>query len=901
MSATAESRRPSPEALLEEARREGRGRLKVFLGSSPGVGKTYAMLETARLMQKKGTDVVIGIVETHGRSDTQAMVDGFEILPPRTVEYRGRPFPELDVDGLIARRPKLALIDELAHSNIPGSRHVKRYQDVEDVLAAGIDVWTTLNVQHLESLNDVVVRITGVRVRETLPDSVLEKADEIELIDLPSDELLKRLEEGKIYLGEHAAQARENFFTQANLTALRELAMRAAAERIDLQMQSLLRRHKVQGPWPTRDRLLVCVGGNAVCKSLIRAAARLADLRGAQWIAVHVINSRANTLSNAVKDQIAETLRLAEELGGEAVTIPGENVAQEILTYARNRNVTQIVIARPQGPKLRHLFGKSVARALMFGAKDIEVAIVPADEARTQAREEEAATPDFGDWRGYVWALAAAAAATALGLALHAVLSVPNLAMIYLLAVLFVALRVGTVAATVSSVFSALAFNFFFTEPRFSFAMVRYQDIVTLALLLGGAIFTGRLGAQIRGQMDALRKTARRTSNLNEFSRKVAGAMGREEVLAAIVDHVNATMQCSCCAIVDPPLPRVIAAARRELGADYQFPEIDRAAAQWSWEHGQASGFATQTLPAAQWLFVPLRVSRRTVGLLGLNMRARRRPFSAGQKRLLDAISDQAAVALERVQLVQEVEDKRLAGEAEQLRSALLASVSHDLRTPLVSILGAASSLRSQGDKLAPAARGELLESIEEEAQRLNRFVQNLLDMTRLGHGKLDIKRAWCDLRDLLKRARERLARELAGLTVTIAADPGVPLVHVDPMLIEQVFVNVLENASKFSPRGGTVRVAVRQSADAVFVDMEDEGPGIPAQDRERVFDLFYRVESKDHIKPGTGLGLSICRGLLEAHGGSIQALPATMGSGTLIRMTLPRPAESGPHGPLHG
>lgn len=893
--------RPSPEALLEEARREGRGRLKIFLGAAPGVGKTFAMLEAARLMLKQGTDVVVGIVETHGRAETQALVGGFDVLPRRQMEYRGRRFEELDTDALIRRKPALALIDELAHTNVAGSRHVKRHQDVEDVLAAGIDVWTTLNVQHLESLNDVVARITGVRVRETLPDSVLDKADEIELIDLPSGELLKRLEEGKVYLGEHAKQARESFFTPANLTALRELAMRAAAERVDLQMQGLLRRHKVQGPWPTRDRLLVCVGGQAVGKSLVRAAARLADLRGAQWIAVHVINSRANTLPNAIKDQIAETLRLAESLGGEAVTIPGENVAQEILGFARGRNVTQIVIARPQGTNLRHLFGKSVARSLMFGAKDIEVTIVPAEEARSQARDEERAALNFGDWRGYVWAVAAAAAATASGMALRGTLGVPNLAMIFLLAVLFVALRVGTVAAAVSSVLSALAFNFFFTEPRFSFAMARYQDIVTLVLLLGGAVFTGRLGAQIRGQMDALRKTARRTSNLNEFSRKVAGAMGREEVLTAIVEHVNATMQCSCCVIVEAPLPRVIAAARRELGADYQFPEIDQAAARWSWEHGQVSGFATQTLPAAQWLFVPLRVSRRVVGLLGLNMRARRRPFSAGQRRLVDAIADQAAVALERVQLVQEVEDKRMAGEAEQLRSALLASVSHDLRTPLVSILGAASSLRAQGDKLAPAARGELLESIEDEAQRLNRFVQNLLDMTRLGHGKLELKRDWCDLRDLLKRARERLARELQGLTVTIAVDPGTPLVHVDPMLIEQVFVNVLENAVKFSPRGGTVRVSARQSPDAIIVDIEDEGPGIPAQDRERVFDLFYRVESKDHVKPGTGLGLSICRGLLEAHGGSIQALPASKASGTLVRVTLPRPDDTELRQQRHG
>lgn len=886
--------RSTPDVLLEEAQREGRGRLKIFLGAAPGVGKTFAMLETARLMQKQGADVVAGIVETHGRADTQALVDGFEVLPPRRMDYRGRQFAELDVDALVQRRPTLALIDELAHSNIPGSRHVKRYQDVEDVLAAGIDVWTTLNVQHLESLNDVVARITGVRVRETLPDTVLEKADEIELIDLPSGDLLKRLDEGKVYLGEHAQQARQSFFTPANLTALRELAMRAAAERIDLQMQSLLRRHAVQGPWPTRDRLLVCVGGSAVSKSLVRAAARLAGLRGVQWIAVHVINSRASTLPDAAKDRIAETLRMAEQLGGEAVTIPGENVAQEILRYARSRNATQIVIARPRGPRLRHLIGRSVARSLMFSAHDIEVSIVPWEDDRAPVAVEAAPGFSFGSWSDFAWALLAAACATGLGVALQGLVGVPNLAMIYLLAVLFIALRLGAAAAMVSAVSSVLAFNFFFTEPRFTLVMRHHQDIITLVLLLVGAVFAGRLGAQIKGQMEALRKTARRTTNLNEFSRKVAGAMGREEVLTAVVEHVQATMQCDCAVIVQPPSPRVLAAARRGLGADYQFPASAQAAAQWSWEHAQPSGFSTNTLPSSDWLFAPLRVSKRVVGLLALHMRERRRPFSAGQKRLLDAIADQAAVALERVLLVSAVEDKRLASETEQLRAALLASVSHDLRTPLVSILGAASSLRSQGDKLAPEARVELLETIEDEAGRLNRFVQNLLDMTRLGHGKLQLNRDWCDVRDLLMQARKHLSRELARVNVEIDSDPVPGLIHVDPMLIEQVFINVLDNAAKYSPRGGSVRVAIHRQPDALVVEIEDEGPGIPIEDRERIFDQFYRVQSKDHIKPGTGLGLSICRGLLEAHGGSIRALSRLSGAGTLIRITLPQPAEAG-------
>jgi len=890
---------PSPDVLLEEARSSGRGRLKIFLGAAPGVGKTYAMLETARLLARQGTDVVVGVVETHGRHDTQRLVDGLEILPPQQLTYRGRSFGELDVEALIERRPALALIDELAHSNIPGSRHLKRYQDVEDVLAAGIDVWSTLNVQHLESLNDVVTRISGVRVRETLPDTVLETATEIELIDLPTDELLKRLDGGKIYLGELAQRAREHFFTAANLTALRELAMRAAAERVDLQMQSLLRRHAVHGPWPTRDRLLVCIGGHALGKTLVRTAARLADHRGAQWMAIHVVRTRGRALSEAAKDRIADTLRTAEQLGGEVVTIPGDDVADEILRYAHKRNITQIVISRPQGSALRVLFGKSIARALVIGARDIEITIVPGESDPPTASTEPVRPRVLPSRKALIWALCAATGATSVGLMLHDVLGTPNMAVLYLIAVLMVALRVGTGAALAAAVFSATAFNYFFTTPRYSLLMHDQRDVITLLLLLVSAIFTGRIGAQIRGQVQALRKTAGRTANLNEFSRRLAGAMGRDEVVRAIVEHVHATLQCGCILVIDEPAPRIVPAARRGISPDFQFAANVHAAAEWSWQQAQASGYATSTLPSSDFYFVPLCLPRRVVGLIGLHMRDRGRELSAGQKRLLDAIADQGAVALERVRLARELEDKRLESETDQLRSALLASVSHDLRTPLVSILGAASSLRTQGERLPDEARAQLLDSIESEAERLNRFVQNLLDMTRLGHGRLDLRRDWCDLRDLVAQARRRLKRELQDFRVEVSCsgDPG--LVHVDPMLIEQVLVNVLDNAAKFSSPGTTIAVTIQGREREVLVDMVDEGPGIPPADRERVFDLFYRVQGKDYIKPGTGLGLSICRGLLEAHAGSIRALSRPSGPGTLIRITLPasRPSET-PDGP---
>lgn len=854
------------------------------------------MLEMARIARKQGLDVVIGIVETHGRSDTQALLGEIETLPLRQQRYQNRLFAELDTDALIQRRPQLALIDELAHSNVPGSRHVKRHQDVEDVLAAGIDVWTTLNVQHLESLNDVVTRITGVRVRETLPDTVLARADDIELVDLPSGELLRRLDEGKIYLGDHARQAREHFFTPANLTALRELALRAAADRVDSQMQSLLRRHSVQGPWPTRDRLLVCVGGNSVGKRLVRSAARLANQRGVQWIAIHVINSRANTLSDEAKDRIAEVLRLAEELGAEALTLPGEHVAREILDFARARNVTQIVIGQPRRPRMQRLLGRSVAHALALNAQDIEVTLVPRETDRNLDK-----TPSPGvlallaaeNGRDYAKALLATALATGVGVVVEKLVGLHNLTMVYLLAVMLIALRIGLLASVFTALTSAVCFNYFFIEPRYTLMMEHRQDAFTLGLLLAAAVFTGQVGRQIKGQMEALRKTARRTSNLNEFTRKVAAALGREEVLLAITNHIESTLQCACAVIPEPPTEGMIAVARRGIGADFQWPDTARAAAQWSWEHVQPAGYGTATLPAADWLFVPMRASRRVVGLLALEMRDRNRPFSAGQKRLLDAIADQAAVALERVLLVHEVEEKRIAGEAEQLRAALLASVSHDLRTPLVSILGAASSLRSQSSKLDAQASDQLLETIEEEAERLNRFVQNLLDMTRLGHGKLKPRLDWCDLRDLIRQAQSRLARQLAGFEVKLECDPQLSLAQLDPMLIEQVFVNLLDNAAKYSPKDGTIRIGCRAQREDFVIDVEDQGPGIPVADRERVFDPFYRVQAKDHVQPGTGLGLSICRGILDAHGGSIRALSRARGDGTLMRITLPRAADA--------
>ncbi len=891
---TPTSERPSPDALLLEAQREGRGRLKVFLGAAPGVGKTYDMLRAAQAARAQGVDVVVGIVETHGRRETEALLEGLERLPRRKQAYRGQMLAELDTPALIARRPQLALIDELAHSNVPGSPHLKRWQDVDDILAAGIDVLTTLNVQHLESLNDVVLRITGVRVRETLPDTVLERADEIELIDLPPEELLRRLDDGKVYIGEQAQRAREGFFSRGNLTALRELAMRAAAERVDAQMLAYMRRHSVSGPWPARERLLVCIGGDALDRQqglgLVRSAARLADARGAAWIAVHVIDSRAQRLSDAAKDRLAETLRLAESLGGEAATIPGENVAAEVLAYARTRNVTQIVVgaaSRREGwRRLRLERRRSTVSALLSASAPFDITVVPATTSQAQQIETPARAP--WRWQDHALSLALVMAASAAGLLLDRWIGLANLALLYLLAILVSAVRVGPAPAIVASLVAAASLDFFFTEPRYTLSLQAHEDLITLLVFLAVAVAMGRLGGQLRSQMDALRKTARRNANLNDFARRVAGALGRDEVAAAVVEHVRATLDLPCVALLEKPVDQLRPAARRGIGPDYQFTEADRAAAHWCWEHRQAAGYSTQTLPTSQWLFVPMTTAQRVVGLLGLHLHERRRPPSAGQRRLLDALSDQAAVALERVLLAAEIEDQRVSSQGEELRAALLSSVSHDLRTPLASILGAATSLQTQHDKLTQADRGELLDTVVEEAERLNRFVQNLLDMTRLGYGKLQARLEWCELREIVGRAVSRLRRELTGRELRIDADDDLPLALVDPLLLEQALVNVIDNATKYSPQASAVQIALRRQPPWLMIQVRDHGPGIAAADREKIFDMFYRVQSTDHAPPGTGLGLAICRGLLQAQQGEIRARAPLDGGGALIELRLP-------------
>ncbi|MGB1560493.1 MAG: DUF4118 domain-containing protein [Sinimarinibacterium flocculans] len=882
--------RPDPDSLLREVQTQRRGRLKIFLGAAPGVGKTFAMLGAAHERVAAGEDVVVGVVETHGREETARLLAGLPVQPLCTLRHGGRSFSELDLDGLLQRRPRLALVDEFAHSNVPGSRHAKRHQDVEELLAAGINVWTTLNIQHVESLNDAVARITGVRVRETVPDAWLRTADGIELVDLPPETLVERLKAGKVYVPEQAQRAIERFFNLGNLTALRDLALRTAAERVDADVDAYLRRHPQDQPWPTSQRLLVCVGGDSVSRGVVRAAARIAQSRRQPWTAVHVINSRANTLPNADKDRIAEVLRLAEQLGGEAVTIPGERVAEELLRYARTRNVSQIVIGRPRRSLWRLLLRPPVSFQVMRLGEGFDVTFVDA-EGETVTRQPAAVPIEPGGWTGRAAAEAASGllAATLAATGLHSVLPLANVSLLYLLVVLVVAVRHGRVPAFAAALASFALYNFLFTEPRFTMAMSLRDEWVTLVFFLVVAVLAGQFAAQLRGQMQALRKTASRTANLNEFSRRVARARTVEQVAEATAQHLCATLDGAAFVVTEPPDTQLRPLARAELGADFQFSESERAAAAWCWLHRKPAGAYTSTLPNSRFLLVPMATSAGLVGVAGLNLSARGRPLSPGQQRLLDALADQAAVALERAALTQEVEQRRVSQETEQIRNSLLASVSHDLRTPIASVMGAASSLVEQSERLGGAQRTELAQTILEESQRLDRHVRNLLDMTRLSRPGLALREQTVDLDDLVQEVRRSVQGLRKDLRVTWDGPPQrTRLLRGDGPLLRALLVNLFENAIRHG-QAAEITLQLRTTEEHVIIGVIDQGPGIRAAERTKVFEMFNRSSDKDHRGAGTGLGLSICKAIAELHGGRIEVTVPLRGSGCQIDVYLPR------------
>ncbi|MEP9348144.1 sensor histidine kinase KdpD [Xanthobacter sp. KR7-225] len=895
---TTSEERPAPEAFLEEARTEERGRggpghLKVFLGASPGVGKTFAMIEEARSRQLAGVDVVVALVETHGRSETAALLGTLEQLPRRSVEYRGQRLSELDLDALLARRPQLALIDELAHTNAPGSRHPKRWQDVLEVLDAGIDVTTTLNIQHIESLNDIVSRITGVRVSETVPDHVLQRADDIELIDLPPEELIKRLKDGKVYVPQQVGQALENFFSKGNLTALRELALRTAASRVDAEMLAYMRANAVKGPWPTEERLLVCVNEAPVAKTLVRAGRRMADRAKIPWIVATVLTPRHETLPADARAATMDALRLAETLGAETVTLHAESDAvAELLRFARGRNVSRVVIGRPRARdawwgKLAGLFREPVADRLLDTATDFEVTVVtphgPLDR-RAKAR----APLIRPDWRGYVAAMTAIALASLVAWPIGVWDAIPGGAVsaIYLTAVLVVGAKYGLGASLVATALGSMAYNFLYTEPYFTLAVSNPEDVVSILVFLVGAVFTGTLAGRLKAQVESMRAAQRRTETLYDFARKIASASQADDVLWAAAYHIAATLDCQSLILMPDP-----SGTLEQVQGHPSIEELDaraEGAARWAYERNAPAGSGTATLPMSEWLFVPLAAGDRPLGVIGVRFRDRTRSLDPETRRLLLAVEDQVAVAVERVRLAEQLADARVSAESERLRGALLNSVSHDLRTPLATVIGTVSSLAEDKGTLSGDDRRELIGTALDEARRLDRYVQNLLDMTRLGHGVLSPKRAPVDLAEIVGRVRTDLSRILAGHRLEVQIPRDLPMLNVDPVLIGQALTNVIENAAKYAPPGTAITLAARAEGGEAQVTVTDQGPGIPEGEREKVFDLFHRVTQGDGRPAGTGLGLAIVRGLVEAHGGTAKALEGPGGQGASIALRLP-------------
>ncbi|WP_018237454.1 sensor histidine kinase KdpD [Ensifer sp. BR816] len=884
--------RPSPDALLENAEREARGRLKIFLGAAPGVGKTYEMLLSGRARKSEGVDIVIGIVETHGRQETQALVEGFEVVARRKVEYKGRVLDEMDLDAILARRPQLVLVDELAHTNVDGSRHSKRYLDVEEILAQGIDVYSTLNVQHIESLNDIVAQITRIRVRETVPDSIIDRAGDVEIIDLTPEDLIKRLHEGKVYLPTTAKRAIANYFSPGNLTALRELALRRTAERVDDQLLSHMQAHAIPGPWAAGDRVLVCIEHDQRGAALVRYAKRQADRLRAPWTAIHVETSRSVNLPDADKDRLASHLRLAEQLGGEAMTIPGQSVARDILRHAAAHNFTHVVTGKPNKPRWRELIEGSVSHDLIRHAGDISVHVVSgADRTPTASRGFKTAPPPGKfKFQPYILSTLYISIALAFGALLDQFLDVRNLALVFLIAVLTSAVTAGLRPALYACVVSALAFNFFFLEPRYTLTIRDPEGVLALAFFLVVAVTASNLTARVQRQAAAARQRARTTEDLYLFSKKLASTGTLDDVLWATAHQVASMLKVRVVILL--PEDDTIA-VKAGYPPDDTLVDADIAAARWAWENDRPAGRGADTLPGAKRLYLPLRTGRTAIGVVGLDNDRQGPLLTPEQQRLFDALADQAALAIERVQLVADVDRALLAAEADRLRSALLTSISHDLKTPLAAIMGAAGTLRDYSGSMPEDDRADLLSTVVDESERLNRFIANLLDMTRIESGATEPNTSFHDVGDVVGTALRRAGKMLARHRTAIDIPLDLPMLNLDPVLFEQVLFNLLDNAAKYAPPGSTIRIRAWVEDSAVTLQVMDEGPGIPSGDLERVFDSFYRVRKGDHVRAGTGLGLSICRGFIVAMGGTISAGNRTDRSGAVFTITMPIPTGS--------
>jgi two-component system sensor histidine kinase KdpD len=884
-----QDQRPDPDQLLERIKedeaRAARGKLKIFFGASAGVGKTYAMLSYARQQLLQGVDVAIGVIETHGRMETETMADGIERLPLRELAHRDRTLREFDLDAALARHPAILLVDELAHSNVAGTRHPKRWQDVDELLAAGINVYTTVNVQHIETLNDVVGGITGIRVWETVPDRVFDSADEVVLVDLPPDELLQRLKEGKVYLPHQAERAIRNFFRKGNLIALRELALRRTADRVDEQMQQYRRDKAVAPVWQTRESMLACIGPGVGGERIVRSAARIASRLEVPWHAVYVETPELQRLPEDKRNRILRSIKLAQEMGAETATLTGDNADQLVVDYAREHNLSKLIVGRDH-PRPWRPWYRSFADRVGHLARDLDVIqVARGDEAERSTRpgreaamgEEAEPTP----WAAYGWSAGVCALATIAATPLHGVFELANIVMLFLLVVVVVALRWGRGPAVLASFLSVASFDFFYVPPRFSFAVSDVQYLVTFAVMLAVGLIIGQLMAGMKYQARITSHREGRVRALYEMARDLSGALLPEQIAEICERFVAASLAARAAILVTDDQDRLQPPIVTGSGA----PAVDQGIAQWAFDHEEAAGSGTDTLPGSPILYLPLKAPMRVRGVLAIEPRNPRRLMIPEQRRLLDTFARLIAIAIERVHYVAVAQASTVQMESERLRNSLLSAISHDLRTPLAGLVGLADALPLTAPPLSPR-QAEIAEAIRVDALRMNSLVSNLLDMARLEAGGVKLNLQWQLLEEVVGSALQSLGVTLAQHHVAVRLPADLPLLEFDAVLIERVFCNLLENAAKYSPPGSHIEIgaAVRDANAEIWV--EDDGPGLPHGKEEALFEKFARGE-KESATPGVGLGLTICRAILAAHRGSIRA-EARAGGGARFVFKLP-------------
>jgi len=875
---TAGESRPDPQALLRVAEREGRGRLKIFLGAAPGVGKTFEMLSEGAARRRDGVDVVVAVVETHGRVETEALVRGQEVMPRRPVPYEGRTLHEMDIDAVLARAPRLALVDELAHTNAPGSRHPKRYQDVEELLAAGIDVYSTVNIQHVESLNDIVASFTRVRVRETVPDRILEAA-EIEVVDIPPDELIERLKAGKVYLPQEATRALSHFFSKSNLSALRELALRRAAQAVDAQMLDHVRSLGVGGQWAAGERLVVAVSELPGADELVRAAKRTADALRAPWTALFIDTPRTATLGEAQHRRLAASMTLATQLGAAVATVPAPSVVEGIRAFLTDARATQLVVGKAKRSRWFELRHGSVVDRLVRETPGVTVHVLPVGDATADPREPVRPRGQWGSPIGYALTLAGVVAVTALASALFHILNLGNVALLYLLPVMAAASLYGLRTGLFAGIVSSLAYNFFFLPPVGTLSVSNPENIISIFVLLGVAIATSQLTSRVRAQADLAAASARDNATLAGFLHRLGGLADPAEAARVICEDIALLFEVQAVLLTPSPAGLAVQAATK---SDYRLETMEMAAAHWAFDTGTPAGKGSATLAASEWLFQPLKAGNRTLAVLGLARETGGEPVRADRLPLLTGLIDQAALVLERLRLEAEVRDVDAVRTRDRLRAALLSSVSHDLRTPLTAVMAAAAQLR-QG------ATPDLIATIEGEAARLNRFVANLLDMARVEAGALKLKIEAIDLSDAVTGAAHDARRALEGHSVRLDVPPDLPLVRADPQLLHHCLLNLLDNAGRYGDPGTEIVIEGRHRHGTLRLAVLDHGPGLPPGRENEVFETFRRLEGSDRVAGGTGLGLAIVKAFAEAMGLGVEAGNREDGEGAMFTLCFPR------------